>query len=74
MRDLRKYAHQTNYRLIAGFILLLFIIGDGLIYIFYGRGAALMGLVCLVAGLSPLVLIMGAMWVIEWIARRNNNS
>jgi TM2 domain-containing membrane protein YozV len=74
MRDLRKYARQTNYRLIAGFILLLFIIGDGLIYLFYGRGAALMGLVCLVAGLSPLVLIMGAMWVIEWIARRNNNS
>jgi hypothetical protein len=70
-RDLRHYARQTNLRLIAGFLLLLFLVGDGLIYIFYGRNAALMGLLCLVAGLSPLVLILIALWVIDWIARSN---
>lgn len=70
-RDLRQYARQTNLRLIAGFLLLLFIVGDGLIYIFYGRNAALMGLLCLVAGLSPLILILIALWVIDRIARSN---
>lgn len=70
-RDLRKYAKQTNFRLVAGFLLVLFIVGDGLIYLFYGRNAALMGLVCLVAGLSPVILIIGVLWLIDWIARRN---
>lgn len=68
-RDLRHYARQTNLRLIIGFILLLFVVGDGLIYIFYGRNAALMGLLCLLAGLSPLVLILLTLWLIDWIAR-----
>jgi hypothetical protein len=70
-RDLRKYARQTNLRLMAGFLVLLFFVGDGLIYIFYGRNAALMGLLCLVAGLSPLGLILIALWIIDWIARSN---
>ena len=51
-RDLRQYARQTNFRLIVGFILLLFIVGDGLIYLFYGQGAALMGLICLLGGFA----------------------
>ena len=70
-RDLRHYARQTNLRLIFGFILLLFVVGDGLIYIFYGRNAALMGLLCLLAGLSPLVLILLTLWLIDWVARSN---
>ncbi len=41
-RDLRKYASQTNFRLVVGGLLLLFIIGDGLIYYFYGKGAAVL--------------------------------
>ncbi len=69
-RDLRRYARQTNVRLAVGGVLLLFLVGDGLIYIFYGQGAAVLGLVCLVLGLAPLVLIGLALWVIEWIARR----
>ena len=38
-RDLRKYGRQTNIRLVAGALLLLFVIGDGLIYLIYGSGA-----------------------------------
>ena len=70
-RDLRQYARQTNLRLIIGFMLLLFIVGDGLIYIFYGRNAALMGLLCLLAGLIPLVLILLTLWLIDWVAKSN---
>jgi hypothetical protein len=70
-RDLRKYAKQTNIRLIIGFLLVLFIIGDGMVYIVYGQGAAIIGLICLLAGLAPIILIVFALWFIEWIAHRN---
>jgi len=71
-RDLRHYARQTNFRLVIGFVLVLFIIGDGLIYIFYGRAAAITGFICLLATLAPVVLVMASLWIIDWIARRNN--
>jgi len=71
-RDLRQYARQTNFRLVVGFFLVLFIIGDGLIYMFLGREAAIMGLICLVAGIAPIILILLALWIIDWIVRRNN--
>ncbi len=71
-RDLRKYAKQTNVQLIIGFLLVLFFIGDGLIFLFYGQGAAMMGFICLLAGISPVILIVIALWFIDWIVRRNN--
>ena len=71
-RDLRKYARSTNFRLLVGFILILFMVGDGLIYAFYGEGAALMGLVCLVGGLLPLGLIGGTLWLMDYLVRRAN--
>jgi len=70
MRDLRRYARQTNLRLFVGFLLLLFSVGLGLIYIFYGRRAAMFGLTCLFLGLAPLGLIFGGLWLLGWIARR----
>jgi len=73
-RDLRRYARQTNFRLAVGGILILFIVGDGLIYWIYGPNAALLGLVCLALGLSPLVLIALALWGLEWIAKRANRE
>ena len=69
-RDLRRYARQTNFRLLAGFILLLFIVGDGLIFVFFGKVAALMGLLCLLGVSVPLVLILIALWVIDWVAKQ----
>jgi hypothetical protein len=70
MKDLRKYARQTNVRLVAGALLLLFIVGDGLIYLIYGPSAALMGLLCIFAGLVPLVLVLLAILLMDWIAKR----
>ena len=74
IRDLRKYAQQTTFRLVLGGILLLFIVGDGLIYLFYGRQAATLGLICLVVGLAPLIFIWAAMAVIEWIVKKANEG
>jgi hypothetical protein len=56
-RDLRRYARQTLFRSLIGFFLILFFVGDGLIYYFYGREPAIAGLICLFAGTAPLILI-----------------
>lgn len=69
-RDLRRYARQTNVRLFIGGILLLFLVGDGLIYAIYGQGAALLGFTCLLLGLAPLVLIWLALWLLDVVVRR----
>ncbi len=71
-RDLRDYAKQTNVRLFVGFFLLVLLIGDGLIYLFYGVAAAVSGLLCIIAGIFPLILIFLAMNLIEWIAKKAN--
>lgn len=69
-RDLRRYARDTNVRLFVGFLLILFLVGDGLIWIIYGREAALLGLVCLLAGLFPLLLIAMVLWGIDLFLAR----
>lgn len=68
-RDLREYARQTNVRLVVGALLLLFIVGDGLIYYFYGAGAALMGFLCLLGGLLPVALTTLAVALLDWLAK-----
>ena len=73
-RDLRKYARQTNVRLAVGAVLVLLIVGVGLIYWIYGPGAAMSGLLCLLAGLSPIVLIILALAILDWIGQRANRS
>ncbi len=70
-QDLRQYARQTNKRLLVGFILILFLVGDGLIYIFYGRSAAMLGLACMLAGMAPVLLVLLAFWIIDTILRAN---
>jgi hypothetical protein len=73
-RDLRKYARNTNIRLFAGFILLLFTVGGSLIYMIYGIEGTIMGLICLLAGLAPFVLIALILWIMEWIVKRANDE
>ncbi len=69
-RDLRHYARQTNFRLLLGALVLLFVVGDGLIYLIYGKGAAVMGLLCLFAGLTPVLLVMLVLALLDWVAKR----
>jgi uncharacterized SAM-binding protein YcdF (DUF218 family) len=73
-RDLRRYARDTNLRLMLGGVLLLFLVGDSLIYLIYGRGAALMGVACLLLGLAPLTLIWLALALLDWVVRRSDRN
>lgn len=70
-RDLRQYTKQTETRLIIGFLLLVFLVGDGLIFYFYGTGAGLMGLTCLAGMLVPVLLVVFFLWIAEKVVRRN---
>jgi len=71
-RDLRKYSRQTNFHLLVGFFLLLLVIGIGLIYLIYGRNAALMGLLCTGAALIPMGLIWLVLWVMGLVVKKAN--
>ncbi len=72
--DLRKYAQDTSVQLGVGAFLLLFIIGDGLIYFIYGKGAAMMGLLCLLAGVAPILIIALFMILLNWIVKHANRE
>jgi hypothetical protein len=74
MRDLRKYAKQTNVRLVVGFLLILLIVGDGLIYLFYGPYSAAMGFVCIGLGLLPVAMIFIILWILDWVVKRTNGD
>jgi TM2 domain-containing membrane protein YozV len=69
-RDLRKYAKQTNVQLFIGALVVLFIIGDGLIYLIYGGGAALTGILCLLGGMVPVVLTILVLLLLDWVRKR----
>ena len=71
-RDLRKYARSTQARLIAGFLLLVFIVGDGLIFIIYGIGAGLAGLICLLSALFPVTLVVFFLWFADRIVDKQS--
>ena len=73
-RDLREYAKQTNVRIGVGAFLILFIVGIGLIYFIYGPGAAVMGVLCLFAGLTPILLIVLSLAILDWIQKRANRD
>ena len=73
-RDLRKYMRETNIRLTVGALVLLFIVGDGLIYLFYGGNAAIVGLLCLLGGLTPVVIIVLIILLLDWITKRANRD
>jgi hypothetical protein len=73
-RDLRKYARQTNVQLAFGAVLLLFIVGDGLIYLFYGAGAAVFGILCILGAMVPVVLVVLVLLLFDWIQKRANRD
>ncbi len=73
-RDLRKYAAQTNVQLIAGALVLLFVVGLGLIAWLYGLGAALMAFLCLLGALVPIGLIALSLTGLDAIVKRINKD
>ena len=73
-RDLRRYARQTNLRLILGGLVILYLVGGSLIYVIYGAEAALLGVLCLTAGLAPIALVIFFLWLMEWIVKRSSQG
>jgi hypothetical protein len=73
-KDLRKYTQQTYKRLIIGGILIVFTVGGLLIYMLYGGGAAVSGILCISIGLLPILAILLFLWLIDWIVKRANRD
>ena len=73
-RDLRSYMKDTNVRLIFGALAMLFIVGDGLIWMIYGFGAAMMGLLCMLGAFVPIGLIFLLLNLSDWIVKRANRD
>ena len=69
-RDLRAYSRRTQVGLALGALTLLLLVGDGLIWIIYGRAAAGLALLCTAIGVAPLLLIWLALAGIGWLAKR----
>jgi hypothetical protein len=51
-------------------VLILLLVGEGLIFWFYGQGAALLGLVCLLGTIFPIGGILLFFWILERIQAR----
>ncbi len=74
MRDLRSYQKNTIFRLIVGGFLIVFVVGDGLIFLIYGPQAAVSGLLCIGGGMLPIFLIMVFLWVIDRVVKNANRE
>ncbi len=69
-RDVRKYSSQTTIRLIAGALLILFIVGLGLIAWLYGPMQAVIGFLCLLGAMVPVGLIALSLNGLDAILKR----
>jgi hypothetical protein len=69
-RDLRAYARSTQARLIAGALLLVFLVGDGLVWAAYGRQAAAFAVLCTALGVAPVLAIWAGLLIVEWVVKR----
>lgn len=74
MNDLNKHLRQTKFRSIIGFGLILLFVGEGLIYAIYGKNAAVAGLICIGAGVVPVVIIYGMLALMEMVVKRSNRQ
>jgi len=53
---------------------LVLIVGNVLIWTFYGRGAAQLSLLCMGVTLLPALLIAIVLWVMGWIVRKDRDA
>jgi hypothetical protein len=69
-KDLRKYSAVTQRGMILGGLAVIVAVGLALIYMIYGPAGALMGALCFVGLLAPMLLIAGFLALLQWIVRR----
>ena len=70
--DPREYNSQTRSRLVIAFAVLLFTVGLGLIWLIYGKGAALIGFFCLLGMLVPVGLVALVMFGLNKVNKKIN--
>ena len=70
-RDLREYSKNTKTRLVIGSLALVFLVGDGLILLFYGKEAGMFGLVCLLGALIPVLLVVIFLVIADKVVKKN---
>jgi hypothetical protein len=70
LTNLGDYASQTKFRLVFWFILILFFVGIGLIWVFFGRNAALFGFLCLLGAGVPIGLIALSLFGLDAIIKK----
>ena len=70
-RDLREYTRNTTTRLVIGFLALIFLVGDGLILLFYGKEAGIFGLVCMLGALIPVLLVIIFLVIADKVVKKN---
>ena len=73
-RDLRAYTKNTRTRLVVGFLILVFLVGDGLIFLFYGKESGLFGLVCILGALIPVLLVILFLSIADRVVKKNKQS
>jgi len=73
-RDLRRYSRRTSINLFVGFILILLFGGGGLVVLIYGASALPTFLLCLGAGLAPLLLIGLVLLAMQWIVNKSERG
>jgi len=60
----RRFASSGEVQLVVGFFVILFVVGGGLIWLFYGFGPALMGVICMAGGMLFFALLFGLVWLL----------
>ena len=64
-KNSRSHLQVTKYRLVVWFLIILFSIGLGLIWIIYGFESAILGLLCLLGMAIPIGLIALVLFGLE---------
>jgi hypothetical protein len=66
-----SFQKSTEAQLVVGFFVLLYGVGGGLIWIFYGRGGAILAMLCMTGGLFFFLLLYAIVWLIgKWAESR----
>lgn len=65
-----RFARTTEGQLVIGFFVLLYVLGGGLIWWFYGLGGAILGWICMTGGLFFFLLLYGIVSLFGWWANK----
>ena len=66
-RSQRSGGFSLQQFTVVGFFVLLYVVGGGLIWLFFGLRGALLGMVCMTGGLFLFLLLYGLVWLLgKW--------